>query len=97
MHVISRKALREFAARYPAANNQLDAWYRAARRARWANIADVRRDYPHADAYGTCTIFNIAGNNFRLVTKVYYEDQVILIRAVLTHAEYDREVWKDDC
>lgn len=97
MHVISRRSLREFAERHPGSEAALDFWYRVALRARWASIAEVRRDFPHADAYRTCTVFNVAGNNYRLVAKIYYQDQVLLVRAVLAHAEYDREGWKDDC
>jgi mRNA-degrading endonuclease HigB of HigAB toxin-antitoxin module len=42
-------------------------------------------------------IFNIAGNKYRLIAKIYYQQQTVLIRFVLTHAEYDREGWKHDC
>ena len=97
MHVISRSRIREFSERYPNAARPLDAWYRTARRAQWSTVAELRQTYPHADLYGRCTVFNIAGNNYRLIAKLYYKDQVVLVRAVLTHAEYDREGWKDDC
>ncbi|PYV05641.1 MAG: hypothetical protein DMG10_04320 [Acidobacteria bacterium] len=39
----------------------------------------------------------IGGNKYRLITKIYYEDQTVLIRFVLTHTEYGGEKWKDDC
>ena len=97
MHVISHKAIVQYAAQYPDAATQLDAWYRVARAARWQSLVEVRIVYPHADPVDTCTVFNIKGNNYRLITKIYYDDQTILIRAFLTHAEYDREGWKDDC
>jgi mRNA interferase HigB len=58
---------------------------------------EVRQTFPHADWYRECTIFNIGGNKYRLIAKIYYEDQTVLIRFVLTHAEYDQEKWKDDC
>ena len=97
MHVISRKALRDFAERHPTARGPLDAWYRTARQATWSNLADVQATYPHADLYGACTIFNIGGNNYRLIVWINYAYQRIFIRNVLTHAGYDREGWKDDC
>jgi mRNA interferase HigB len=97
VHIVSRKRLREFAASHPNAERPLDDWYRTVRSARWATLAEVRATYPHADVYGCCTIFNIAGNNFRLIAWINYRYQRIFVRAVLTHAEYDREAWKDDC
>lgn len=97
MHVITRRALVDFARRHPQAEAPLDFWYRAARRSPWRSIAEVRRVFPSADSVGACTVFNIGGNDFRLVTKIYYADQVVLVRAVLTHAEYSKEGWKSDC
>lgn len=97
MHIISRKRLREFWQLHPDAKEPLDAWYRITKRAAWQNLAETRQDFPHADAYRACTIFNIGGNKYRLITKIYYEDQTVLIRFVLTHPEYDRGRWKDDC
>ena len=97
MHIISRKRLREFWQRHPDAKEPLDTWYRMTRRAAWRNLAETKRTFPHADPYKECTIFNIGGNKYRLITKIYYEDQTVLISFVLTHPEYDHEKWKDDC
>jgi mRNA interferase HigB len=76
----------------------LDAWYRVAKSAKWTSLEGVREIYPSADGVPVgervYTVFNISGNSFRLITEIYYEDQVILIRHVLTHAEYDKEEWK---
>jgi mRNA interferase HigB len=97
LHVISRKTLTDFAARYPDAEAPLDSWYRLAKKAAWKSISEVRANYPHADAVGSCTVFNIAGNKYRLITKIYYGDQVILVRCVLIHRDYDKGGWKNDC
>jgi mRNA interferase HigB len=97
VNVISRRALNEFAAKHPDAKAELDAWYKVARKARWQSLVGVRILYPHADAVGTCTVFNIGGNKYRLITKIKYARQVIYIRHVLTHPEYSREKWKDEC
>lgn len=76
----------------------LDAWYRVAKRAGWENLEKVREVYSHADGVPVgdkvYTVFNISGNNFRLVTEIFYEDRTILVRHVLTHAEYDKGDWK---
>jgi mRNA interferase HigB len=50
-------------------------------------IDDVQNTYPHADTYGTCTIFNVGGNKYRLVVKINYARQTIYVKHVLTHAE----------
>lgn len=97
MHIISRKRLKEFWQRHLDAKEPLDTWYRMTKRAVWGNLAETRRMFPHADPYKECTIFNISGNKYRLITKIYYEDRTVLIRFVFAHSEYDHEEWKDDC
>lgn len=94
MHVISRKKLRDAAERYPDLSTALDAWYRLARKAEWRSLADVRRLFPSADAAGRFTVFNIKSNSYRLITEINYHYGRICIRHVLTHAEYDKGVWK---
>ena len=97
MHVISRKRLREFWEKNPEAKADLEDWYRTANKAHWLNLTQVRQTYRHADAVGTCTVFNIRQNRYRLITKIEYRIQRIYIKSVLTHAEYDREEWKRGC
>jgi mRNA interferase HigB len=97
MNVISQPTLREFWRHHPAAEEPLRTWYRTCRKASWRNLDEVQEVYSHADLYGTCTIFNIGGNKFRMIVKINYARQTIFIKHVLTHAEYDRERWKDVC
>ncbi len=94
MRVISRRPLREFAGKHPQAKTSLDAWYQATRHATWKSLADVRRMYPHADLVEGLTVFNIAGNRYRLITSIDYRKQTVYIGSVLTHAEYDKGGWK---
>jgi len=100
VHVISYRLLREFSQEYPEATEPLKAWHRLAKRAGWTSIADVKLTFPHADAAGKCTIFNVMGNHFRLVVQIDYEDQVIYTKKVMTHAEYsidNGKRWKKAC
>ena len=97
MHVITKARLREFWEEDPAAQVPLAAWYHKADHATWQNLAEVRVDYSHCDPYGSCFIFNIGGNKYRLIVKMKFQSQMIYVRAVLTHSEYDKEKWKDDC
>ena len=97
VNVISRPALNEFAVKHPDSKTALDAWYKTARKAQWRSLTEVKRVYPRADLVGTCTVFNIAGSKYRLVTKIKYAQQVIYICNVLTHPDYSRGKWKDEC
>ena len=95
MRVITRKRLREFAQRHPDAAEALAKWYRLLREAEWENLQDVRRVYPHADTVtvasgNTVTVFNICGNNYRLVTWINYNFHTVYVRFIGTHKEYDR-------
>ncbi|SIO30697.1 mRNA interferase HigB [Singulisphaera sp. GP187] len=96
MHVVSRKKLKEFAKAYPASETALESWYRLVKNARWSSFADVRSDYPSVDQVGSLAVFNIGGNKFRLIAVVMIKAGKVYIRAILTHAEYDRGSWKGD-
>jgi mRNA interferase HigB len=66
VRIISKAAIAEFTARRPEAVEPPMHWYRVAKRAAWRNISEVRLDFPHADGVGLVTVFNIAGNKYRL-------------------------------
>ena len=101
MRVISIKRLRDFwQAGHADAERPLRDWYGQALAAQWTGLADVRGTYPHADAVRTrrgetLTVFNIGGNKYRLIVRLHYGWQLIDIRAILTHAEYDQGKWKE--
>ncbi len=96
MHIISRKKLREFCQAHADSGEALDDFYITACKANWVNLLEVQTVYPKAEAVGNFTVFNIKGNKYRLITSINYERQVIYIKYVLTHAEYDKDKWKDD-
>ena len=100
MHVITRRTLLEYADEHPDARAPLDGWHRTAEAAEWRSLADVRRDYPHADgvpvASGrTMTVFNVGGNKYRLIVGINYRAGRCYVKAFLTHADYDRKNWKE--
>ena len=96
MHVISPKTLREFWETHPQAREPLRAWRVVAHAATWQTFVDVRERFPSADLVGRLTVFNISGNNYRLIVRIEFTLQRIYVRHVLTHAEYDKERWKND-
>ena len=96
MHIISRKKLRQFSRKHADAGNALNTWYKIASKAQWKNLAEVQAVYSQAEAVGNFTVFNIKGNRYRLIVDIVYKDQVIYIKYILTHAEYDKDEWKND-
>jgi mRNA interferase HigB len=96
MRVISRKRLREFCESHADACEALYAWYKVASRLDWQNLIDVQKSYPKAEAVGNFTVFNIKGNRYRLIVDIIYPNRRIYIKYVLTHAEYDKDNWKND-
>lgn len=97
MRIIARRTLRDFIAKLkgrkdqPAVRVALDAWFAEVSRSRWASSADVKRFYASVSVVGSDRlVFNIKGNDYRLVVAVDYEKSIIWIRWIGTHAEYDK-------
>ena len=97
MHIITKKRLKEFWQTHPDAESALRAWAKIAQQAAWKNLAETRSDCPSADAVCDCTVFNIGGNKYRLIAWLNYRAQRLYVLHMLTHREYDKEKWKDDC
>ncbi|OLE51526.1 MAG: hypothetical protein AUG51_22345 [Acidobacteria bacterium 13_1_20CM_3_53_8] len=97
MNIIGLVVINLFIEQHPDVRSSLNVWIKATSKARWKNIIEIRQIYSHADAVGTCTVFNIKGNHYRLITKINYRTQTVSIEKVLTHAEYDKAKWKKGC
>ena len=97
MHIISRKKLRDFWKENEHSEQPLDNWFRTIKRFSPQSLVELRQTFPNADLYGECLIFNVGGNKFRLITKIFFREQTVLVRFVLTHREYDKDAWKTDC
>lgn len=93
MHVISKKAWRGAVAADPSLEEPMSSWYKVARDATWQSLVDVRKTYSHADFVDPFTVFNIKGGN-RLIVKIEYRWQMIFVKYLLTHAEYEKDWWK---
>ena len=91
MQIHTKRTLSEFWQRHRNAEPELDEWHRAVQRARWTTPADVRSQYADASILrNNRVIFNIKGNAYRLVVEIDYDNEVVYIRFVGTHAQYDR-------
>ena len=94
MHVISFRRLREFFAEHADAEASLRRWFKLADKARWSDFAELKASCPSADRVGHLIVIDIGGNKYRLIIEVFFQDQVVLIRRVLSHREYDDGEWK---
>lgn len=97
MLIVGKDILEKFWQKYPDAKNALTLWIQTVEAANWQNPAEMKRAYPSADLVGDCTVFNIRGNNYRLIAIISYIAQTVFVLYVLTHKEYDKDKWKKDC
>jgi mRNA interferase HigB len=101
MRVVSKARLKQFwlTARHQDAEGPLRAWYTHVnhRTVAWQSWGDVKAEFGSASLVGSCVVFNIGGNKYRLVTRILYASQKVFVLRVMTHAEYDDGRWKDEC
>jgi mRNA interferase HigB len=91
MRVISRKILRQFWERHPDARQPLPAWYADIKHANWKKPSDIKSVYQTASFISSNRIvFDIKGNQYRIVVVVEYRFGTVFIRFVGTHQEYNR-------
>ena len=91
MRVIAKKILRDFWLKHPDCEQQLKSWYNEAEIATWKTPNEIKRDYPSASILeNNRIVFNIKGNNYRLIIKLNYHYQMVWIRFIGTHAQYDK-------
>ena len=100
MRVISKSRLKKFWESPNCGDSEgpLRAWYTRVndKSVVWENWGDVTTAYGNADLVGRCVVFNIAGNKFRLITRILYPRMVYILK-VMTHKEYDNGNWKVEC
>lgn len=92
MRIIAKRTLQEFWERHRAAKEPLQRWYRTVSKQDiiWRTPADVKQKYASASIVaGNRVVFNIKGNDYRLVVKINYEYGIVYVRFIGTHAEYD--------
>lgn len=91
MRVIALRALRTFWEQHPDVESALQAWYHDVKQAAWRTPEDIKRVYRNASFVGNNrVVFNIKGNDYRLVVAVQYQHGIVFIRFVGTHQDYDR-------
>ncbi|MBU0512483.1 MAG: type II toxin-antitoxin system HigB family toxin [Chloroflexi bacterium] len=94
MHIISRKALRQFWKKHSDSRGPLSRWFKVMEQNEFSSFNELRTTFPSADRVGNLIIFNIGGNKYRLIASLHFNRGRVYIRHVLTHREYDRGAWK---
>ena len=91
MRIVAVATLKRFWARHPAAEQPLKAWYDEARHAKWSTPQDIKDRYASASFIGkNRVVFDIKGNDYRLIVAMAWHFQAVYIKFVGTHAEYNR-------
>lgn len=91
MRVIAKKTLREFWLKHSDTEQKLKIWYHEAEQAVWKTPNDIKIEYPSASLLqNNRVVFNIKGNQYRIVVRINYKYQIIWIRFVGTHQVYNR-------
>ncbi len=95
MRIIAKRTLVEQYTVFPDCQEALKRWYKLMSKSNYKNLTEIRRVFPHADSVGDLTVFNICGNKYRLIVKIIYQFQRVYIGSFMTHAEYDKNRWKE--
>ncbi|MCR5408532.1 MAG: type II toxin-antitoxin system HigB family toxin [Bacteroidales bacterium] len=90
MRIVAKRALVEFYTKHSGAKTALEEWHKKTKKAKWLNFADVKKTFRSADFVGNGrVVFNIKGNDYRLVALILFTVGMVYIRFVGTHDEYD--------
>ncbi|MBQ8336626.1 MAG: type II toxin-antitoxin system HigB family toxin [Bacteroidaceae bacterium] len=91
MRIFTEQALKEYAEKHPDSKTALQEWVAVVKRCEWRCFADVKATFNSVDNVGNQHyVFNIKGNNYRLVVVIKFTIRFVYVRFVGTHEEYDR-------
>jgi len=91
MVVLIKKTLSVFAEKHPVSAVSLNNWYDRVKAADWNKLADMRKEFNNVDYVGNDRyVFNIKGNDFRLVAMIFFDKRTVFICFIGTHTEYDK-------
>ncbi|WP_413899808.1 type II toxin-antitoxin system HigB family toxin [Rhodoferax sp.] len=94
MKLISNKALREFAALHPRADQPLQDFRHLMEQGTYTSFAQLKAAFASVDKVGERYVFNVGGNKYRLIAAIAFQAGLVWVKAVLTHEQYDKGAWK---
>ncbi|MDR2875399.1 MAG: type II toxin-antitoxin system HigB family toxin [Methylobacillus sp.] len=92
MRVITNHPLVEFARKHLEAGEPLQAWRKAVENSTFSHFAELKATFGAVDRVGDYYVFDIGGNKFRLIAAIHFNRQMLFVRHIFTHKEYDK--WK---
>ena len=101
VRIIKESTLGAFAVSYPQAATGLTVWRRIMRQAQFRHFTNLRQCFRSADQVRVSSgnpvvVFNVCGNTYRLICAIHYDTGKVFLLRFLTHAEYDKDRWKDE-
>jgi len=91
MVIVSKKRINEYALTKHEATEALNEWFIKTKASDWSNLADVKNTFNSVDYVGNDNyVFNIKGNQYRLIARIIFPVRTVFIRLICTHAEYDK-------
>ena len=101
MRIIKVPFLAEAAKKHPKGRKWIENWCSIVKEVPWKNIQEVRASYPSADTVmvqsgSNVVVFNVCGNDFRLIVAIHYNRGIVYTLRFLTHAEYSKDKWKKE-
>jgi mRNA interferase HigB len=100
MRVITKRRLEQFYKEHNDAKTPLERWYLIVCKAKWKSFDDLKKIFSSADqvkvgSRNIVTVFNIAGNKYRLIAAIHYNAGRLYVLDIMTHEEYENDRWKD--
>ena len=90
LRVISKRKIREYCKGAPQALLPLVEWYAKIRNTKARNLSELKKVFNSVDYVNGYTVFDIGGNNYRLIAAIHFNAQICYIREIWTHAEYSK-------
>ncbi len=91
MIIVFKKTLKEFIYTHPQAATALNNWYNISSKSNWSTFFDIKKTFNSVDSVGNDRyVFNIKGNDFRLIAMIFFDKRTVYIRFIGTHAQYDK-------
>ena len=91
MVILIKKTLSDFALAHPSSSKALNIWYELAKKSNWGKLSDIKSVFNNVDYVGNDRyVFNVKGNDFRLVAMIFFDKRTLYIRFIGTHSEYDK-------